>query len=561
VSILLENARRYAENVISGVEIAPKEVKTQCEWFIRDYDTRQHDPEFKYYFDESKIDQIEAILEVITFATGFSAGMSLIEGMADFQCFFIANVFGWRFKDDSARFRYRDNTLWIPRKNGKTFLCAVVILLLMLTEPNYSEFYSISKDRELAGETKKALTQLITESEVLSKHFTTPTTLHGKMKSLITNSYYQARTADANSNNGIRPSAIICDEMGAFTSYDNYAAMISGQLSVRNPLRFRLTTAYAVDGSIFLEEIAYLRKVYSGSIEDERAFALLYYADEENLWTDHGLYMSNPLRIEQNYEEIRDSRAKAIELPLQRVEFLTKHVNHFMAEQSGEAYVDINDLRKGKVEEFDWTGRQVWLGIDLAMTTDNCAFAMVTEEDMHIYGDVYAFVPKDRIPEKNRIEKINYNDFIREGKCYSCGEVTVDYGFIEDLLLDVESRFGVSVVGIAYDRYNCLSTAQRLERAGYTCVETKQHSSVLHPPTKLLQEKIVMGEFHYTPNSLLEINFQNARVVHDNNLNMYVNKKKSNGKVDMVVALINAVYLLQQDVVFNSESGWGADVF
>ena len=32
---------------------------------------------------------------------------------------------------------------------------------------------------------------------------------------------------------------------------------------------------------------------------------------------------------------------------------------------------------------------------------------------------------------------------------------------------------------------------------------------------------------------------------------MYVHKKKSKGKVDMVVSLINAVYLLQQDVVFN----------
>ena len=34
------------------------------------------------------------------------------------------------------------------------------------------------------------------------------------------------------------------------------------------------------------------------------------------------------------------------------------------------------------------------------------------------------------------------------------------------------------------------------------------------------------------------------------NLNKYVNKKKSAGKVDMVVALINAIYLLQQDMLF-----------
>ena len=51
---------------------------------------------------------------------------------------------------------------------------------------------------------------------------------------------------------------------------------------------------------------------------------------------------------------------------------------------------------------------------------------------------------------------------------------------------------------------------------------------------------------------MLEINFQNARCTEDTNLNKYVNKKKSTGKVDMVVALINAIYLLQQDMLYGS---------
>ena len=38
-------------------------------------------------------------------------------------------------------------------------------------------------------------------------------------------------------------------------------------------------------------------------------------------------------------------------------------------------------------------------------------------------------------------------------------------------------------------------------------------------------------------------------------MNRYVTKKKSRGKVDMVVALINAVYLLQQDVLFD-DNNW-----
>ena len=57
----------------------------------------------------------------------------------------------------------------------------------------------------------------------------------------------------------------------------------------------------------------------------------------------------------------------------------------------------------------------------------------------------------------------------------------------------------------------------------------------------------------------MEINFQNARCTEDTNLNKYVNKKKSAGKVDAVVALINAIYLLDQGVILAGES-WGAQV-
>jgi phage terminase large subunit-like protein len=90
-----------------------------------------------------------------------------------------------------------------------------------------------------------------------------------------------------------------------------------------------------------------------------------------------------------------------------------------------------------------------------------------------------------------------------------------------------------------------------LEQKGFNMVEVRQHSSVLHPPTKLLQELVESRRFSYEKNPLLEINFQNARVTEDTNRNKYVNKKRSKGKVDMVISLIIALYLLQQDVIFD----------
>jgi phage terminase large subunit-like protein len=158
------------------------------------------------------------------------------------------------------------------------------------------------------------------------------------------------------------------------------------------------------------------------------------------------------------------------------------------------------------------------------------------------------------------LKKIEWKRSIRDGKCYACGDLTVDYNFIEEMLLQIEEKHNVTIMGFAFDRWNALATAQRLEKHGYKVVEVKQHSSTLHAPTKLLKEKILSQEFFYTENKLLEINFQNARVVEDNNKNLYVNKKKSNGKVDMVVSLINAVYLLQLDVIFNPDADWAVQV-
>ena len=558
--MLFEMACQYANDVLDGKEVANKYVKKQCQIFLDDLEN-QYDDDFAYFMDLDQIEVVEGILGLLNFATGIGVtNKTVLEGLVGFQAFFFVNVFGFRFKSNPEKFKNRDITLFICRKNGKTWLVAILFIILLLTEDDFSEFYSICKDRELAGLVKTAIAQVLSASPAINSYFTVPKTLSGKVLCKLTNSFYQPRTADPSANNGLRPSAFIADEIGAFKEYDNINAMQSGQLSVKNPLRFKITTAYPEDQSIMLEELAYIKKVFDGSIEDDRMFALLYYAENDYLWDEIGLLQANPLRIEENYQEIRDNRKEAIEKPKVRAEYLCKHMNHFMPTNAGEEYVNVEDLRKCKIPEFDWTGRQVWIGLDLALTVDNCAYSMVTEEDLKIYADSFAFVPTDRVEEKNRIEKINYFDFIKEGKCFACGDMVIDYNFIEDMIMEIESKHSVVVMGVGYDRYNCLSTAQKLEKAGLKTVEVKQHSSVLHPATKLLKEKILNKEFFYTPNELLEINFQNAKVIENNNKDTYINKKKSTGKVDMLASLINAVYLLQMDVIFNPDSDWAIQI-
>ena len=199
--------------------------------------------------------------------------------------------------------------------------------------------------------------------------------------------------------------------------------------------------------------------------------------------------------------------------------------------------------------------------MDLAQTDDNTAVAMVTVDDAGVFhAKVWGILPKDRVEIKSTKEDVDYKKLIAAGNCFAEGEEVIDYGFVERWILGLEEKYGVEIMQIGYDRYNAISTVQKLEAAGYECVEVKQHSSVLHPPTKLLREAILKREFAYEDNRLLEINFQNARCTEDTNLNKYVNKKRSAGKVDMVMAIIDAMYLLQVDMLSNTELIWGIQV-
>ena len=208
-------------------------------------------------------------------------------------------------------------------------------------------------------------------------------------------------------------------------------------------------------------------------------------------------------------------------------------------------------------EEIDWTGRDVYLGIDLASSDDNTAVSMVSYDYYNdkILAKSWAFIPTERVSEKSTKEKVNYNNEIELGNCFDCGEDTISYNFVRDFIMSIEDKYGVNIVSIGYDLRDMNSTREDLKEH-YDLVEVRQHSSVLHSPIKWLKEYILNKKFVYNENKLLEINFTNCVQTEDTNLNKYLNKKKSNGKIDMVMSMINALYLLQQVVVIGEEESW-----
>ena len=544
----------YATQAIDGTVEAPVYVVKQCKIFQSICDGSDPD----YFVDEKRVKKIDAILKLIKMPKGLRMNERIYDCIAGFQWLLIIASLCVMCSDNPDKRRYETVLLEIARKNGKTFIIAVLFILLFFLEPRYSYFYSVAPDGSLSREIKKALEEIIGYNPQIL-------TQEGKdrmfklrrddIECYVTNSKYIPLNYSNSRLDGKLPNVFLVDEVGALPNSYAIEAMRSGQLTILNKLGFIISTKYPTMNNPFEDEVLYCKKILDDLVQDDTVFSLLYEPDDASEWTsdDKILAHANPLALEmdQIWQDLLSKRQRAIEVESARENFLTKHCNIIYQGKGTESYIDINKVKACCVDEIDWTGRSVWLGVDLSQTNDNCAVGMAgVDDDDNILADVIAFIPEGRIEEKNKFEHIDYRRFIDQMKCIACGDMVVDYSVIEEFVLQIEEAYGVHVVALGYDRYNAMSSAQKWARK-YTVVEIRQHSDTLHPPTKLLSEKIESGEFKYTNNTLLEINFENARCTYDTNLNRYVNKKRSNGKVDMVVALINAIYLMQQDIIFS----------
>ena len=553
--ILMKNNKAYQfciENI--DKETTPKYVKLQMKEFINICDGKDD----KYVLNEKKVKQVEGILKLLIMPKGLKAGKSLYECTMGYQWFFYIAILCVVYKDNPNKRRYETGILEICRKNFKTYTIATIFILLFITEPNFSKFYSVAPDGALSREIREAIAETIKSSPLIyeykeAKRFKI---LRDYILFKPTQTQYIPLAYSTSRMDGRLPNAFIADEVGALPNSYAINAMRSGQLNILNKLGFIISTKYPTTDNPMEEEVGYLKKVLDGLEKDETVFGLLFEPDETKGWETNDLILqqANPVALEipEIWQDLLKKRARAIAVESDRENFVTKHCNIIYQGVGTETYIDVKDVQDCKVANIDWKGRVVYVGLDLSESGDNTSVSMVSvDDDNNILAESFAFIPEGRIEEKTVSEKVNYRELIKKGKVIACGDRVIDYGIVESFIMNLEEQFGVQIQAIGYDRWNALSTAQKLEKAGYNLVEVKQHSSVLHPPTKLLKEKILGKEFMYCNNTLLEINFQNARCVYDTNKNMYVNKKKSNGKVDMVVSLIDAMYLAQQDYFLN----------
>ena len=549
--ILLNKALKYCGDVLNSTEITTDEVKQQCKIFYDDYYKNQYEEDFEFYFNEKKLKVINDLLKLFSYATGFVAGKNVLEGLEGFQALFLCAIFGFRYKNNKDKFRYRDIVLFIPRKNAKTFLTALVLILLMLTEQNFSEFYSICIDRDLATEVRKAMVQLLDASPHIGKYFWCSDSEIGIIKCKLTNSFFKPRTSKANKNNSIRPACFIADEVGAFTTNDNIQAMRKGQLSVPNPLSIKITTAYAESDSIMLEELEYDRAVLNGTVSNPRLFCLLYYCTREEAWTDIGLYKSNPLCVEENYKEIREDRETCKIKTSEQAEFLTKNMNIFLETNELNKYIDIDYWKKCKADKIDFKGKNVIVGIDLSVTTDLTAVSIMYKEDNIIYCKSHGFLPEDSLDKRR--ENIDYRKYEEAEYCDLHKGMTVNYTLVEKYIRNIESEYDCIIETIVTDPMNAKEMIERLEK-DYDVLKLKQTYTNLSPATKEFRKKVYDGQVKYEKNELLDWCMSNAITIPGKSDDeMLAKEDKNKQRIDMVAVLIFAyTELLGEDYTYNA---------
>ena len=546
---MIENkAYLYCKKAVKE-NTTPKFVKLQMKDFMRICEGKDK----KYKISEKKLKQLSGLLKLLNMPKGLKAGESLYECTCGYQWLFYIAIFCVVYRENEEKRRYETGLLEISRKNFKTFTVATIFILLLLTEPQFSKFFSVAPDGSLSREIREAIAEMLRSSPLVYsyKGVNRFKILRDYISFKPFNSVYTPLSFSTSRMDGRLPNAFCADEVGALPTIYPLEAMRSGQLNILNKLGFVISTKYPTIDNPFETEVGYSKKVLNGLVTDETRFSLLYEPDNPKDWETNDLILkqANPVALEipEIWEDLLKKRTRAVATASVRENFVTKHCNIIYQGVGTESYIDVKDVQACKVESIDWRGKEVYLGLDLSESNDNTSVSMVCiDAEGKLYAKSFAFIPEERIEEKSQAERVDYRNLCKTEYVFSCGGRVIDYTFVEDFILNLPEKFGVEIQEIGFDRWNALSTAQKLEKEGFPMIELKQHSSVLHPATKYLKEKILKKEFAYETNPLLEINFQNAKCVYDTNKNQYVNKKKSNGKVDMVVSLINAVCLLQR---------------
>lgn len=449
-------------------------------------------------------------------------------------------------KEDGYR-QYRYSYLEIPKKNAKTTTIAGLAVYHLTCDAEEGQIYCCAADRGQATLVYKAALSMIEQNKTLSKIFKI-TDSRKEIMNIRTKTVMKVLSAEAYSKHGINPTVVIFDELHAQPNRDLWDVMTFGAGAARKePLWWVITTAGDDPdrASIGWEIHEYAKKIQDKEIEDPSWYAKIYCADEtDDIWDEATWYKANPsLGVTIGIDKIREEAITAKNNTANEKLFRWLRLNQWVSlKQIGWLELSLWDNTTGKWNVSELAGKKCYLGLDLASTTDLTGLVLLFPPQPGISD--WRFISEAWVPDENMKERIlrdhvPYDKWVKEG-CLHCtpGNAT-DYDFIRGRIEHFNKLYDIKM--LCTDPWNSAMLTQQLAKNGIQIVDVTQNMANMSPGMKEIEILLKTGKMSHEENSVARWCFGNVNVAMDGNGNIKPMKNKSRDRIDVTVALINAM--------------------
>ncbi len=447
-----------------------------------------------------------------------------------------------------GRRQYRTCLLMLPRKNGKSELCAALAIYFLLFDGEIgAEVYSAAADKTQAALVFDVAAQMIrNDEELLSK-----CEIIDSQKRIVhrgSGSFYRAISAEAYSKHGFNASVVIYDELHVAPNRDLWGVLSTSQGARNQPLMMAISTAGYDRHSILYDLYSHAKKVQENPAIDPTFLPILYEAPEGADWTDEKVWKAvNPaLGDFRSLEEMRATFARARQLPGEENDFRQLYLNQWVEQQTRWMSLLAWDACRAPIDRAALRGRNCYLGLDLSTTTDMSALVAIFPDQDGGY-DVFPqfFIPADNIRGRVHRDRVPYDVWQQQGHLIATPGNQIDYQYIRRTVHDWAAEF--QVVKIGFDSWNAHDLINQIElQDRLPVVRVPQNLINLSGPTKSLERAILGKHLRHDNHPILRWNAGNAESYSDGNENKRLVKSDKTERIDGMAALVNAVYVMDK---------------
>lgn len=543
----------YADAVARGDVVAGPYVRMAAERHLRDLEAGH---KRGLVWDQELADYGIEFFGLLRLPEGEVSEDGTVDGnpfvLEPFQQFIVGSLDGWRLSDGSRRFR----TAYIEmgKGNGKTPLAAGMGLKGIVADGEAAaEVYTAGVTREQAGyllQDARAMAlaspALQSELDIAAHNIAAPKT----------NSFMRAVSSEGRSLDQKRVYEALIDEIHEHPNGDVVRKMRAGVKNRQNALIFEITNSGYDRHSICWQHHDYSTKVLSGVIENDSWFAYLCALDEGDDWRDEKVWPKvNPgLGVTIPVRYLREQVAEAEGMPAN--EDLVKRLNFCIWTERSAGAFDMARWDAGAEEPQITAKQRVWVGLDLASTTDIAAMAIVAprtqtvivepEPGLHEEQEVTVldvkmrfWVPAEGARQRQARDHVPYLDWIRDGHLASTVGNVIDQDFIKAAIQDISERYDVADIG--FDPWNSTKLVTELLAEGAPMTPVRQGFGSLNAPMKQLQELVAGGRLRHGGHPVLRWMASNTVAETDAAGNVKPSKKLSTERIDGIAALVIAI--------------------